>query len=92
MKIQNSMGQAHIQTTMRYLHYVPQDDDAARLTAAFTTESVHPSVHPNGGHHPVAGRNSAVGRAMLRSQVALRFVATFNPMCAGSIPAVGTSL
>jgi len=47
VKIQKWMGHAHIQTTMRYLHYVPQHDDAARLTAAFTTESVHPAVHPN---------------------------------------------
>jgi hypothetical protein len=30
------MGHADIQTTMRYLHYVPAHDDAARLTAAFT--------------------------------------------------------
>jgi integrase len=45
VKIQKWMGHAHIQTTMRYLHYVPQHDDAARLTAAF---SVHPAVHPTG--------------------------------------------
>jgi hypothetical protein len=30
---------------MRYLHYVPQHDDAARLTAAFASETVHPDVH-----------------------------------------------
>jgi integrase len=39
-RIQAWMGHADIQTTMRYLHYVPQHDDAARLTAAFTAESV----------------------------------------------------
>jgi integrase len=44
-RIQAWMGHADIQTTMRYLHYVPQHDDAARLTAAFTAESVHPTVH-----------------------------------------------
>src|SRR3954449_5732375 len=44
-RIQAWMGHADIQTTMRYLHYVPQHDDAARLTAAFTSESVHPDVH-----------------------------------------------
>ena len=33
------MGHADIQTTMRYLHYVPAYDDAARLTAAFTVEA-----------------------------------------------------
>jgi integrase len=35
VKIQKWMGHAEIATTMRYLHYVPQHDDAARLTAAF---------------------------------------------------------
>jgi len=30
---------------MRYLHYVPQHDDAARITAAFEPETVHPAVH-----------------------------------------------
>jgi hypothetical protein len=39
------MGHADIQTTMRYLHYVPAHDDAARLTAAFTTESGHRDGH-----------------------------------------------
>lgn len=38
-KIQAWMGHADIQTTMRYLHYVPAHDDAARLTAAFTVEA-----------------------------------------------------
>ena len=33
------MGHADIQTTMRYPHYVPQHDDAARLTAAFAAEA-----------------------------------------------------
>jgi integrase len=36
-RIQAWMGHADIKTTMRYLHYVPQHDDAAKLTAAFTT-------------------------------------------------------
>jgi integrase len=36
VKIQRWMGHADIKTTMRYLHNVPQHDDAARLTAAFT--------------------------------------------------------
>jgi integrase len=47
-RIQAWMGHANIQTTMRYLHYVPQHDDAARLTAAFATESMHPDVHRTG--------------------------------------------
>jgi integrase len=44
-RIQAWMGHADLKTTQRYLHYVPQHDDAARLTAAFTAESVHPDVH-----------------------------------------------
>ena len=36
-RIQAWMGHADIQTTMRYLHYVPKHDDAERLTAAFAT-------------------------------------------------------
>ena len=56
-RIQAWMGHADIQTTMRYLHYVPQHDDAARLTAAFATESVHPTVHRTGGHGRVTERN-----------------------------------
>ena len=50
------MGHADIQTTMRYLHYVPQHDDAARLTAAFAPESVHRDVHPTGFMHPELGQ------------------------------------
>jgi integrase len=38
-KIQAWIGHADIQTTMRYLHYVPAHDDAARLTAAFAAEA-----------------------------------------------------
>jgi integrase len=38
-RIQAWMGHANMATTMRYLHYVPQHDDAARLTAAFATAS-----------------------------------------------------
>jgi integrase len=38
-KIQAWMGHAQISTTMRYLHYVPAHDDAARLTAAFSREA-----------------------------------------------------
>jgi integrase len=45
-RIQAWMGHADIQTTMRYLHYVPQHDDAARLTAAFTA-TPSPNGHEN---------------------------------------------
>jgi hypothetical protein len=45
VKIQAWMGHADIQTTKRYMHYVPQHDDAARLTAAFTAKTM-PSTVP----------------------------------------------
>jgi len=48
VKIQKWMGHANIETTMLYLHYVPQHDDAAGLTAAFSVESVPPDVPRTG--------------------------------------------
>ena len=56
-RIQHWMGHADIQTTMRYLHYVPAHDDAARLTAAFTTPDVEEGGHPTGTE--VGGRHHA---------------------------------
>jgi hypothetical protein len=46
------MGHADIQTTMRYLHYVPAHDDAARLTAAFTAANVPRGVPRTGDVPP----------------------------------------
>jgi integrase len=40
--VQHWMGHADIQTTMRYVHYLPQHDNAAKLTAAFTTPPAAP--------------------------------------------------
>jgi site-specific recombinase XerD len=56
-RIQAWMGHADLKTTQRYRHYVPQHDDAARLTAAFATESVHPTVHRTVGHSRVTERH-----------------------------------
>ncbi|WP_249009266.1 site-specific integrase [Conexibacter sp. DBS9H8] len=39
VRLQRWMGHADIQTTMRYAHYTPAHDDAARLTAAFSRGS-----------------------------------------------------
>jgi integrase len=44
LKIKAWMGHANIETTMLYLHYVPQHDDAAGLTAAFATPPVNLSM------------------------------------------------
>ena len=34
------MGHADVQTTMKYLHYAPRDDDAALVAQAFGVEPV----------------------------------------------------
>jgi integrase len=46
--VQHWMGHADIRTTMRYVHSVPQHDDAAKLTAAFGAEAVPPDVPRTG--------------------------------------------
>jgi integrase len=38
-RVQEWMGHADIQTTMKYLHYVPREDDAALVAAAFAPET-----------------------------------------------------
>lgn len=50
--VQAWMGHQDISTTMRYVHYVPQHDAAAKLTAAFAPETVHPTVHRTTPVHP----------------------------------------
>src|SRR6185437_8210055 len=39
-RVQEWMGHADIQTTMRYLHYAPRREDAALVAEAFRVESV----------------------------------------------------
>jgi integrase len=34
-RVQEWMGHADVQTTMKYLHYVPRPDDAALVAEAF---------------------------------------------------------
>jgi hypothetical protein len=41
------MGHADIQTTMRYLHYAPRDEDAALVAEAFALEPT-PSAQERG--------------------------------------------
>ena len=38
-RVQEWMGHADVQTTMKYLHYVPREEDAALVAAAFATET-----------------------------------------------------
>ena len=39
-RVQEWMGHADVQTTMKYLHYVPRPDDAALVAAAFRVDEV----------------------------------------------------
>jgi len=39
-RVQEWMGHADVQTTMKYLHYAPRDDDAALVAQAFGVEPV----------------------------------------------------
>ena len=54
--LQAYMGHAHFSTTERYLHYVSADEDAAKLTAAFSSEKV-PEMVPNCDDSTVTERN-----------------------------------
>jgi integrase len=38
-RVQEWMGHADIQTTMRYLHYSPRDEDAELVAKAFRVEA-----------------------------------------------------
>ncbi len=37
-RVQEWMGHADVQTTMKYLHYVPREDDARLVAEAFATD------------------------------------------------------
>jgi integrase len=49
-RVQEWMGHADIQTTMKYLHYVPRDEDAALVAQAFRV-----STDPGDGMAVTAG-------------------------------------
>ena len=47
-RVQELMGHADIQTTMKYLHYAPREEDAALVAAAFERRgAVAPSEAPS---------------------------------------------
>jgi integrase len=48
-RVQEWMGHADIQTTMKYLHYVPREDDARLVAEAFSLDGVVPSVEAPAG-------------------------------------------
>ena len=43
-RVQEWMGHADVQTTMKYLHYVPREKDAEIVAEAFAIESLEPAV------------------------------------------------
>jgi integrase len=45
-RVQEWMGHADIQTTMRYLHYAPRDEDAQLVAEAFAVQSVRAGAAP----------------------------------------------
>jgi integrase len=45
-RLQEWMGHADIQTTMKYLHYVPRHDDAALVAAAFRPSATSGQLEP----------------------------------------------
>ena len=49
-RVQEWMGHADIQTTMKYLHYAPREEDAALVAEAFDSTS--------GAHVPAPGRSA----------------------------------
>jgi len=52
-RVQEWMGHADVQTTMKYLHYAPRDDDAALVAEVFRTQPLSKSLDeaaaPGGG-------------------------------------------
>jgi integrase len=49
-RVQEWMGHADVQTTMRYLHYAPRHDDAALVAQAFLTEPQTPGRRATARH------------------------------------------
>jgi len=45
-RVQEWMGHADVQTTMKYLHYVPREEDAALVAQAFAIEEPAPAGRP----------------------------------------------
>jgi hypothetical protein len=56
-RVQEGMGHADVQTTMRYLHYAPRHDDAALVERAFATK---PAARGDDGCGVTAGRDDPV--------------------------------
>jgi Phage integrase family len=60
-RVQEWMGHADIQTTMRYLHYAPQAEDASLVAEAFRVES--PESKTSRARYPAMGIDPQAGAA-----------------------------
>ncbi len=56
-RVQEWMGHADIQTTMRYLHFAPRDEDAALVAEAFALEPTPRVTGRLGTSSPISRRN-----------------------------------
>ena len=50
-RVQEWMGHADIQTTMRYLHYAPHAEDAALVAEAFRVEALDSGTSHDKSRH-----------------------------------------
>ena len=72
-RVQEWMGHADIQTTMKYLHYAPRTEDAELVARAFGRESPerhgrpHPASATSWTHGPRDGSHSRGSRAAAES-------------------------
>jgi integrase len=66
--VQAWMGHQHISTTMRYVHYVPQHDNAAKLTAAFAAAQADSAANNFLRYDGVAAADSFGGAATRRKE------------------------
>ena len=57
-RVQEWMGHADVQTTMRYLHYAPRDEDARLVAEAFHVKQpdANPQPEASGQAEEVPGR------------------------------------
>ena len=61
-RVQEWMGQADVQTTMKYLHYAPGEDDAALVAEVFRTQPIAERTSPRLTRQRLARRPTEVRR------------------------------
>jgi hypothetical protein len=66
-RVQEWMGHADVQTTMKYLHYAPRADDARLVAEAFAEEPIADVSKVEGGVDPAVPRPLGPHRVARRS-------------------------